>query len=78
MDPLSIIALIAGAVNAAVKIGPTVIKTVEDATPFAEAIFNMFGGTPVSEVDGAEFEKKITELSARLQKQLPPVTGDDV
>lgn len=78
MDPISIITLIAGAVNAAVKVGPTVIKTVEDATPFAEAIFGMFSGAPVTEDKALEFEAKIAELSARLQAPLPPATDQDV
>lgn len=78
MDPFTIITLIASAVNAAVKVGPTVIKTVEDATPFAEAIYDMFTGTAVSKEQADAFEAKITELSNRLQKPLPAATGDDV
>ena len=73
MDALTIITAIAGVIKTAVELTPTVIKTVNDAKPFAEAIYNsIIKGNEVSEDQLAELEARLTELSNQLQLPLPP------
>lgn len=72
MDVAQIITVVAGVLKTAVDLGPTVIKGVEDAKPFAEAIVGMLKGTNVTDDQLAELEAKITALSSQLQAPLPP------
>lgn len=73
-----IINIIAAVVNTAVKLGPTVIKGVEDATPFAKAIYGLFTGTNVTEAQLDDLVKKIKTLSEELQKPLPQEEEENV
>ena len=73
MDALTIITAIAGVIKTAVELTPTVIKTVNDAKPFAEAIYNsIIKGNEVTEDQLKELEDRLTELSNQLQLPLPP------
>jgi len=72
MDAATIIATIAKVVQTAVEIGPTVIETIEDAEPFAEAIYNaLIAGKPVTQEQIDALENHLAELSAELQEPLP-------
>ena len=73
MEAIAIINLIAGVIKTAVELTPTIIKTVNDAKPFAEAIYNsIIKGNEVSEDQLKELEARLTELSNQLQLPLPP------
>lgn len=66
------IAAIAAALLKAVKLGPTVIQTVEDAKPFAEIIIGALKGKKLTAEQIAELEAKVDALSDEFQKPLPP------
>lgn len=70
MDPLLVIAAIANAINAAAKLVPHVVNTANDVKPFAQAIYNMFDGTKVSQEQLDVLEAEIARLSANLQRPL--------
>lgn len=72
MDPLAIVTLIAGIIKTAVDLTPTIIKGVEDAKPFAEAIYHALKGDNITKDQLIELEAKIKALSDQLQKPLPP------
>lgn len=73
MDALAIINLIATVIKTAVDLTPAIIKTAEDAAPFAQAIYNsLIKGEKVTKEDLEALEARITELSNQLQKPLPP------
>lgn len=72
METAAIITTIAAVIKAAVDLTPTVIKAVEDAKPFAEAIFNTIGGKTITQEDLTALEAHIADLSNQLQKPLPP------
>ena len=67
-----VINAIAAVVNAAVKLGPGVIKTVEDAAPFAKAIYGLFDRTNVTQAQLDDLASRIKVLSNELQQPLPP------
>lgn len=75
MDTAAIIAAIAAILKTAVDLGPTVIKGIEDARPFAEAIASLIKGTDVTQDQLDELEAKVTALSDQLQAPLPPDDG---
>lgn len=76
MDPASIIALISSVIKLAVDVGPGVIKAVEDAAPFAEAIYeNLIHGQVVTPDQMASLEAKLQALSDDLQTPLPVNDG---
>lgn len=73
MDSAVIIATIASIIKTAVDVGPVVIKGIEDAKPFAEALYNtLFKGHKITEEELAQLEARIKDLSAQLQLPLPP------
>lgn len=72
MNTTEIINIIALVISEAVKLGPVVIKTTEDAAPFAKAIYGLFTGTNVTQAQLDELVAKIKNLSNELQKPLPP------
>jgi len=79
MDAGAIIALVATVIKTAVDLTPTVIKTVEDAEPFAKAIWDdLINKKVISPTDLASLEAKLTALSSQLQAPLPPAQDDDV
>ena len=71
MDPTTIISVIAGVIKVAVDLGPSIIKLEQDAAPFAEAIYNTFKGTAITQEQLDTLEAKITDLSNQLQLTLP-------
>lgn len=71
MDAALVVA-IASIIESAVKLGPIVIKGVEDAKPFAEAIVEAILGGPTTPEKLDALEAKIAALSAQLQADLPP------
>ena len=79
MDAAEIIALIGAVIKTAVDLTPTVIKTVQDAEPFALTIWNNLVNKKVITADNlATLEAQLTALSAQLQAPLPPEQPDDV
>jgi hypothetical protein len=79
MDAAAIIALIGTVIKTAVDLTPTVIKTVQDAEPFALTIWNNLVNKKVITVDDlATLEAQLTALSAQLQAPLPSEQPDDV
>lgn len=70
---IAIVEAIAAVIKTAVDVGPEIIKGVQDAKPFAEAIYNsLIKGQKVSDEDLKKLEDQLTELSNQLQKPLPP------
>lgn len=57
------------------KIGPTLIKTVEDAEPFAQALIDAFHGRTLTDAGIAALEADLAALSQQLQKPLPVDDG---
>lgn len=73
MTGTEIIALIGQIIKTAVDVGPTVIKAVGDAEPFALLIYdNLVGGQPITPEQQADIEAQLAVLSGRLQAPLPP------
>lgn len=75
MDPtmaIQVVELIAKVIKTAVDLTPTVVKTVEDAKPFAQAIYSTLRGNQITKSQLEELERRIDELSAQLQLPLPP------
>lgn len=73
MDPLKIIEIIAAIIKTAVDVGPIAIKGVEDAKPFAQAIYNnLIKHKTITQEDLNKLEDHIKELSDQLQLPLPP------
>ena len=72
MNSALIITTIAGIIKTAVELTPTVIKTIEDAKPFAEAIYNnLVKGNVITKDQLLELEAHILELSNQLQAPVP-------
>lgn len=72
MDIAAIIEVIAKVIDLAVKVGPTVIKGVEDAKPFARVIFNnLVNKKEITPEELLAIEAQIDRLSAELQQPLP-------
>lgn len=74
MNAAAIIAAIAQGIKLAVDVGPSVIKGIEDAKPFAEAIYNTLKGENVTEEDLAALEARLAALSAQLHT---PMEGEE-
>lgn len=72
MEAAAIIAIVAKAIKVAVDVGPTVIETVENAKPFATAIYDAIKGKQVTQGDLDALEARIDDLAAQLQEPLPP------
>ena len=74
MDPATLTA-IANVINAAVQIGPSVIKGVEDALPFAQAIYNnLFNKTTITQAD---LDALDAQVQAMVDQALTPLPPDD-
>lgn len=79
MDAQAIITLIGTVIKTAVDLTPSVIKTVQDAEPFAKAIWDdLVNKKTITPEDMAALEAKLAALSARLQDPLPPEQPDDI
>lgn len=78
MDPVAIATIIdtiAKVINEAVVLGPTVIKAVDDAKPFAQLIYGLFTGTNVTQAQVDDLLSKLDVLSDQLNVDLPPDDG---
>lgn len=72
METALLIAKTASILKTIVDLTPTVIKTVEDAKPFAEILYNTFkNGKDVTEDQFNALEAEIKRLSNELQQPLP-------
>lgn len=79
MDPATIITLIGTVIKTAVDLTPAVIKTVSDAEPFAQTIWNnLVNKKVITPEDLSTLEAQLTALSAQLQAPLPAEQPDDV
>lgn len=79
MDPATIIALIGTVIKTAVDLTPSVIKTVQDAEPFAVTIWNnLVNKKVITQADLDTLAAELTALSIQLQEPLPPAQPDDV
>lgn len=75
MDTEAIIAAIAGVIQIAVQVGPTVIQTAEDATPFAEAIYNrLINNQQITQADLDALDAQVQALVQEAIAPLPPDT----
>lgn len=73
MDATAIISLVSTLIKTAVDLGPTVIKGVQDAEPFAKALYDtLIKGKAISQDQLDELEARIDDLAAQLQEPLPP------
>lgn len=79
MNATQIITAISSVIKVAVDLTPVVIKTIEDAKPFAQAIYDtLIGDKEISAEELEVLQAKILELSNQLQAPLPPPTDDEV
>lgn len=76
MDTAAIITLISKVIQTAVQVGPTVIQTIEDAAPFARAIYdNLIAGNPVTQAQIDALDAQLTALADEVLVPLPPDDG---
>jgi len=79
MSTASVISAISSVIKVAVDLTPVVIKTIEDAKPFAQAIYDtLIGDKDITQEELDVLAAKIKELSDQLQAPLPPPTDDEV
>lgn len=79
MDAADIIKLVGTVIKTAVDLTPSVIKTVQDAEPFALTIWNnLVNKKVITPADLDLLAAQLTALSARLQAPLPPADDQDV
>lgn len=79
MDIASIVGIIGSVIKTAVDLTPGVIKTVEDAAPFAELIWDhLVNKKVITQADLDSLDAKLAALSARIQAELAPEKPDDV
>lgn len=72
MDP-TLLATVAGIIKTIVDLTPTIIKTVEDAEPFAEKLIAAISGKEPSEADLATLEAEVDALIDKLiNTEIPP------
>lgn len=75
MSAIALVGTIASVIKTAVDLTPDVIKTVQDATPFAQVIYNaVVKGDSITQEDLDKLEAQITDLSNQLQLPLPDET----
>lgn len=79
MSTASVIAAISSVIKVAVDLTPVVIKTIEDAKPFAQAIYDtLIGDKDITPEELELLKAKVLELSNQLQTPLPPATDDEL
>lgn len=64
MDPISIAAII---LTQIAKYGPTLIKTIDDAAPYAEKLVDLITGGNATQADLDAFLETIKANSAQIQ-----------
>lgn len=67
MDKEAIVAVISSVIKVAVDVGPGLIKTVEEARPFAEQIVSLFSGEHVTQDKLDALLTSANSISADLQ-----------
>lgn len=72
LETVEVLMAIARVIKTAVDLTPNIIKAVDDAKPFAQAIIEVLKGQQITDDQLADLEAKITALSNQLQKPLPP------
>lgn len=73
MDPTLVINTILKVISLAIDAAPAIQKGIQDARPFAEAIYNsLIAGKEVTEEELSQLETMIDALSDQLQEPLPP------
>lgn len=73
MSAVAIIEIVAKIISTAIAVGPTVIKTVEDAKPFAKLIYDqIINKKEVTQDELDELERQLKILSDQLQLPLDP------
>lgn len=71
-----IIQTVADVILKLIQAGPTIIKTIEDAKPFAEEFARLFtGGDEPTQDDLDRIKARIDDLYAQAQVPLPPEDG---
>ena len=75
MDPATIIATVATVIKTAVDVGPSIIKGVEDATPFAQAIYDTLTGGTITQAQLDSLTAQIKVLSDQLQAPMDQEDG---
>ena len=60
-----------------IEAAPTVIKTVDDVTPFAKRLISVAKGDTVTPEQQAELEAMVDKLYAESQEPLPPAQPGD-
>lgn len=71
-DIAAIVTTVAKIIKVAVDLTPIVLKTVDDARPFAAAIVKVLKGEEVTQEELEILEGQIDDLSRQLQLPLPP------
>lgn len=69
---IQIAGVVAKGIKILVDLGPDIIKTVDDAKPFATRLVNAIQGKKVTVNELASLEAHIDEMAAELQEPLPP------
>ncbi len=72
LETIEVLMAIAKVIKTAVDLTPAIIKGVDDAKPFAQAIVEVLKGQQITDDQLADLEAKITALSNQLQQPLPP------
>lgn len=72
MDPVVIAGTVAAVIKICVDLGPTVIKGVEDARPFAEQILKLIHGDHVTQEQLDALRAGADALSSQIQAMRPP------
>lgn len=79
MDAIAILNLIGTVIKTAVDLTPSVIKTVEDAEPFAKLIWDhLVNKKVITQADLDALNMQTSDLSKRIQAAIPPEQDDDV
>ena len=78
MNPAEIEAILGAIAQVITVAAPLVIKAEQNAVPFAQEIYAIFTGTPVTVDDLNGLLAKTNALSAQIQAPLPPEQPDDV
>lgn len=73
MNTQAILDSIAKIIQIAVQAGPTVVQTVEDAAPFAKAIYDhLVAGHAVTQAQIDALEAEVDALAEEVLQPLPP------
>jgi hypothetical protein len=74
---MSIISTVLMASEVLMRVMPSVIKTVEDARPFAESLFAQLKGEELTDEERIELRARVDTLHAEMQSAQPPAEPGD-